>query len=361
MGEFAEDDFVYFPLHKGETFSMVIMSPSGYGKTTILKRIIYYCYKSGYEILCFDNKSNNFADMKKLGNHHRLHPEEFPDKIPVVVYTPEFVIKSLEKYNINFGKKTALHISDLTETSQMQTIGLTATGSLVLQEYLQQFPNMGLRQIISRVRSDRRVMASTKESMLRVLNGLLESRFFQNIKKDIDILGHWDRKEIVSFALWAKDARMIKLYCGIILTKLRDACFQRKNTKKLLVVDDASVMASPTKRDTEVNIALSLLIDSITLWRQMGFSVIFATQSKKLLSTTLIENCKYGIFGKIGGFEMIADYMGIDTTTGIDKVIKNLSVDPKRHIKEWVFLHEDKINFDTFFHLNPIVKHHFTG
>lgn len=334
--------------------SILILATSGYYKTVLMKRIMYYFHKDGWKGLVFEPKTAEWARaLRKPFSKERLHPFEKPDILPIKPYLPSFIVENIPEDIKNQYEITTTRISDFDKRIYFYTLKFAPVGVEWLISNIKKYNSP--KKLLKAVQGLR--MGSAKGSLVLRLGALEDDNFFDPNCKAFDVntlIKDWRKEQIPTLSFFSQDSKYISLYTGHILRLIFKLSLQHPEfRKKIIAVDDCQLLVGK-EMDEDEYLSVRELIHSITLWRSLGFMMVFSTQSPRLLKTGILDDCKYLLVGRIGNPGFLSDYIG---NPEIIQVIKRLRFQPARHLAEYCLINPDRLTYSTFYPFNPPVGH----
>ena len=355
-GKLNDDDFVYLKINLKETTSMVFLAVQGYGKTTIMKRLLSYYWQAGAKCLVFDPKGDDWIMARYMGFGRRMHPKERPIKLPMVGYIPAYVVKllkdsrgeipgklgeDLKQFNIYSQK-----IEDFREIQDWMNFGLSLPTAMSVLKTMSKTKAVTVKKIMKKV-GDSDMHYGTQRAISSRTSALFESDFFTNIYPKINIKRHWNKNEIPSISYYSQESLLTSADTGKIVTQLRDLGY-RGNYPKFIVVDDAKVLVG-RDMDSKMSSSVQQLNNMLQLWRKLGLSTMFGAQSPSLLDPEILNLCKYIFIGKISNWKVLSDVVG---NRQIIEEAKTLDYRPNSHVTQWILVSPNKVDFVKFYSLD---------
>lgn len=362
-GEIEDSDIVWFPVNPKQATSILFLAGRGAGKTVIEKRFVDYFFSSGYRCIVFDPKEKEFSMAKYIGSGKKLHPNEQSVKLPIMSYIPNYLLKAkhttIEEVEFNQYTIFAEDIADFQEKGEWQNFGMSPIAADEILRLLRKTTDF--KRMLSLIRSSGITHHGTKGSVESRLTSLIESGFFDYNYSPIPLKQIWYSKKrfipVVNFFQY--QPTYINACVGKIMNRIRDICNQEKRqfyktqkqetavvTPTLVVADDAVVFLG-SDLDKSTNISIETFKNALSLWRSLGITLMYATQSPDLLDNHVLDMTQNIIIaGNIGH----KDFLNRITTKEVVDEIKQLTFDVQHgHTVEFLWLKEDKRTYETFF------------
>ena len=357
-----EDDWIYFDLPKEihedseqsrQVFSMAIINPPGFSKTTLMIRILSYFYQAGYLCIYIDPKGKDIPKMKKLGSLTFLHPKENPIKLPIVTLLPKYVENM--SYDKELGTKlfdtsgfdvTFSHnLYEFTEKEDWLSFGLGdgATENVInsMNKINKQNRKYTIELLLrsAGLSAGSSISHSSKQSAERKLTFLLNSKFFDTESEIMDIRKYWNENKIPIIGYFEKEKEFITTSIGNIIKQVR-RFYSLYNKPILIIIDDFAYAAG-----SDLDSSISSVKGSKTLLemgRSANLNLLVGFQYLRQIHEGIVKMCTHLM---IGGNIVDSYYLrnlGI-TLEDIERV-RSHRPDPSIHDYPYFLFNPSRIN-----------------
>jgi len=352
-------DTTYFRIpteEPNDATAITFVGTQGTGKTRVIKRIAYYYYHRGFNVIVFDLKGTTdwakINDKRKIST--RLHPDEITDYLPVYCRVPSFCI---HEYPENMRKSMIPGNLPISSFARRDLLELLEFGGGAIPVMIENFkkgksPEQTLKDI-AKLPNSELAMQSKRTIMARFRN-MMEIGFFTN-KNILDIPKALEERKVVAIGFGDNyDKMAISTYFELLMKQIKaHAETVGKNQKYLVIVDDADIVVnrkySPTKY-----VSVATALSSLTKWRFLGINMCYATQSPSLLNEEIYNNTKHLFISMTGSVNVFRDY--VYNTRVLDS-IENLDYRPSEGYNEYVWVLPDKKTFIQGYPYNCVPPH----
>lgn len=355
-----ERDIVYwkFPtMAANDSFSAAIIAKAGTQKTRKIKRIVKYAVDAGWHVLILDPKSgSDWPPISRPKKMDRLHPLEEPCAYPILAGCPSFVIAQLPPEEQKKFEVLDLSMKSFADRKLLATLGFSPGSCEVMLRLISK--GLDAKQIEKYVASaqDKIIPSQTKNNILIRMSNIIEEGFFQK-EATFSIDDAWDKYRIISIGFFNQDERYISAYCDRILRDVKkratESNLKRWGEKYLIICDDAHLICGSTMNPDEYS-SLRSCISALVLWRSLGVSMIFSSQSLDLLHPEIYGNCKTFFISKTSNLQLLRRYV---FNPSIFYAVEELAYNPEKSLVEWVIVKEDGVTFDRYYPFNCPLTH----
>lgn len=356
-GFIPDDEVVWFDISRKEVLPICFIAIAGYLKSTLMKRLVYYYHHAGFRCLCLDNKGADMWMMNKKGKGRKLHPDESPDRLPVVSYVPSCLKEVLRTlpHSVSMNMEVfTVKLNDMIEDPRkarkyLKTLSISPSAIEKILEFGRVLKTV---EAIVKQLSRTRMAWTARESAIMRLGNIISDNFFSKDDPPVDISRDWDARLIPVFSFFEEDLR----YTALLACKIMFDAHHRSlsvDEPKLVIVDDAHLLAGADK-DVGDYLSTKVMVDSLAIWRHRRFHMCFATQSPDLLHPSILDNCKYYLLGKMGNAKALERYVA---NPKIIDVVKNLDYRPREHIQQYCLVYPDRTSYETFYPFGSIAGH----
>ncbi|MFA6089862.1 MAG: hypothetical protein WC755_08445 [Candidatus Woesearchaeota archaeon] len=284
-------------------FNGLICAATGVGKTRLVKNIVKGFHKQKYNILFFEPKSTEMMNATKIGKGRKLAPYDFNERLPVVVYCPNYVKLFLKKNFPSMVSKVKFYSPDIAKLDYVevwQSFGVPVKAAAFIVEMIQQghYDLDYFETHMPKMHSASFQAVSTAIASLKAL------RFFGAKQKGIPLEEEWAKGNIVVVDYFSRDGNLMNTSIGLDLDAVRDIGIRESSkglnnvSKKLLVFDDAFYYAGmsammATKGTNQINLAIRNIANCQNNFRTWGVDSLFIVQSpsSNAIMPVLIDGC----------------------------------------------------------------------
>lgn len=351
-GPVPPEDIVFLNIDKAMKEQQVIyfIAQQGYLKTVLQKRLSWYFHNLGYKQLVFDPKGYEWEMARREGSGRSLLSSEDRDALPVKCAIPSTLIKKLGAV-AKVYKPFSIKLSQIEYKKEFATLGFSPTVTQFLMSIIKMNPNITLEEILEESYNSRLSYAA-RDNLFLYMGNYIDTNFFDTNAPDFSVYEYWKQKEIPVIALFTPD----KAFCSFIAGKILSELYgheKKKKTPKFLFIDDAHRLIG-YDMPIEKHMSVEVILDILTMGRFFNWNIVVGCQSATLLNEEIHSYIKYYLLGKIGNPEALAPFVG---DPRIVKAVKELYYDPSKRIYQYCLVHPDRITYDLFFPLGPIVGH----
>lgn len=356
IDDIHEEDIVWKTITEANFDPTLIIGMSGYGKTKITKREVYYRYKAGNKIAIFDLKNIDWLKAKYTPTStYGLLKDELPDRLPIKLMIPSYIEKEVSELIKTYFKNvvTAPPLHKWTK-EDFYKMGYSPTGVETL------FSSFFAKNIIDPLKIQKKLpalrgagMAGVKSALIRRIVNLIDSNFIDLTKPVPNIEKIWNEGKIPAIHFFSQSTNAMSFYVSLAIQSMWKYA-QRYAKPTTIVIPDMPLVAGKDEKGKPMP-AVDQILKVLTQWRDLKMNLIGETQAPDLIDDKIVGNCKHYIIGKSANLQSL-DKAGFSSE--VIRAANNLIYEDKYPwTAQALLVKENRMEYEKFFVLNSPIGH----